>query len=86
MQYTDFTSLYTYTDLGTIFCNQHIKHRQKMTGASKQNSFKLLHIYEGVSKSFGTESWRNTRLQKWTLVEKKHKGLWRQNSLGWLTK
>jgi len=56
MQYTDFTSLYTYTDLGTIFCNQHIKHRQKMTGASKQNSFKLLHIYEGVSKSFGTES------------------------------
>jgi hypothetical protein len=37
--------------------------------------------YEGVSKSFRTES---TKQQ--TLVGKQHKGLWRQNSLDWLTK
>jgi hypothetical protein len=38
-------------------------------------------IYEGVSKSFRTESWRNKCLPLVLLVEKQHKGLWRQNSL-----
>jgi hypothetical protein len=42
--------------------------------------------YESVSKSFRTESQRNIRLQQQTLVEKQHEGLWRQNSLDWLTK
>jgi hypothetical protein len=28
----------------------------------------------------------NISLQQQTLVEKQHKGLWRQNSLDWLTK
>jgi hypothetical protein len=43
-------------------------------------------VYEGVSKSFRTESWRNIRLPLILLVEKQHKGLWQQNSLNWLTK
>jgi hypothetical protein len=46
--------------------------------------------YQGVSKSFRTKSWRNKQQQQQqqqqTLVEKQHKGLWRQNSLDWLTK
>jgi hypothetical protein len=40
-------------------------------------------LYEDVTESFRTESQRNKQQQ--TLVEKQQKGLWRQNSLGWLT-
>jgi len=36
--------------------------------------------YEGVSKSFWTESIMTTTNNK-TLIEKEHKGLWWQNSL-----
>jgi hypothetical protein len=40
-------------------------------------------LYEGVSKSFRTES-----IMKYTttFVEEQRKGLWQQNSLEWLTK
>jgi len=37
--------------------------------------------YEGVSKSFRTESLTKYSLPLVLLVEKQHKGLWRQNSL-----
>jgi hypothetical protein len=43
-------------------------------------------IYDGVSKSFRTESINKQQQQQQTLVEKQHKELWRQNSLDWLTK
>jgi hypothetical protein len=44
-------------------------------------------VYEGVSKSFRTESiTKETKITKKTLVEKQHKVLWWQNSRVWLTK
>jgi hypothetical protein len=43
-------------------------------------------LYEGVSESFRTESITKYMLTTITLIEKQHKGLWRQNSLDLLTK
>jgi hypothetical protein len=44
---------------------------------------KRTRVYPKVS---GLGRDQNIRLQQQTLVEKQHKGLWRQNSLDWLTK
>jgi len=41
-----------------------------------------MRVYPNVS---GLSRYRSIRLQQWALVEKQHKGLWRQNSLHWLT-
>jgi len=43
------------------------------------------HVYEGISRSFRTESITKYTLTK-ILIQKQHKGLLRQNSLDWLTK
>jgi hypothetical protein len=45
----------------------------------------LSKLYEGVSKNFETGSITKYTLTM-TLLEKQHEGLWRQNSLDWLTK
>jgi len=53
-----------------------------MNIVQSRNSF-LCIIYEGVTKSFRTESIKkyNIRLQQYTLIVKQYKVLWRQNSL-----
>jgi len=61
-----------------------VPHCGDETSASASNvNLKRNIIYEGVSKSFPTES-----ITKYTITtsKKKHRGLWPQNSLDWLTK
>jgi len=43
-------------------------------------------LCEVVTKRFRSESITKYTLTTITLVEKQYKGLWRQNSLHWLTK
>jgi hypothetical protein len=42
-----------------------------------QKVMKHMHAYQGVSKSFRTQSITKQQQQQQTLVQKQHKGLWR---------